>query len=95
MMMNGSSSFGLLLALAMLAVLAVVVVGGVRLYHRLAAPRPHRTALPHTALLHTALSRTATPSGDPALIRLRERYAAGEIDDEEYERRLSALTYWS
>jgi len=26
--------------------------------------------------------------------RLRGRYATGEIDDEEYERRLSALTYW-
>jgi uncharacterized membrane protein len=85
MMMNGSSSFGLLLALTMLAPLAVVVFGGVRLYHRLAAPQSHRTALPHTA----------TPSVDPALTRLCERYAAGEIDDEEYERRLSALTYWS
>jgi hypothetical protein len=48
MMMNGRSSFGLLLALAMLAAVAVVVFGGVRLYHRFATPRPHRTALPHT-----------------------------------------------
>ena len=33
--------------------------------------------------------------GDTARNRLRERYAAGEIDDEEYERRLSTLTHWS
>lgn len=33
--------------------------------------------------------------GDTARDRLRERYAAGEIDDEEYERRLSTLTHWS
>lgn len=33
-----------------------------------------------------------TPSGDdPALQRLRERYANGDIDDEEYERRLRRL----
>jgi len=25
---------------------------------------------------------------------LRKRYATGKIDDEEYARRLSALTYW-
>ena len=38
---------------------------------------------------------TASPiSGDAAGNTLRERYAAGEIDDEEYERRLSALTHW-
>ncbi|MFC4949267.1 SHOCT domain-containing protein [Pseudonocardia sp. GCM10023141] len=30
---------------------------------------------------------------DDARQRLRLRYAAGEIDDEEYERRLSALTW--
>ncbi len=36
----------------------------------------------------------SAPASDAAQSRLRERYAAGEIDDEEYERRLSALTYW-
>jgi uncharacterized membrane protein len=30
--------------------------------------------------------------GDVALHRLRQRYAAGEIDHEEYQRRLAALT---
>ena len=54
---------------------------------------------------HTPLSRTPTvkslttrdtsaPASDVAQSRLRGRYATGEIDDEEYERRLSALTYW-
>ncbi len=32
-------------------------------------------------------------SGDAARELLRRRYAAGEIDDEEYERHLSALTW--
>jgi putative membrane protein len=35
---------------------------------------------------------TAT-DGDPARDRLRQRYANGEIDDEEYERRLTGLTW--
>jgi len=32
-----------------------------------------------------------TPTGDTARDLLRRRYAAGELDDDEYERRLSAL----
>lgn len=37
--------------------------------------------------------RTAATSGDedPALAELRERYARGEIDDEEFERRAQQL----
>jgi putative membrane protein len=85
MMMNGAGSLGLLMPLLMLAALVALVLGGVWLYRRVAAPSPDRRAL----------DPAAAPSGDPALRRLRERYAAGEIDDQEYERRLSALTYWS
>jgi len=83
-MMNGMGSWGLLMLLAMLAVLALAVLGGVWLYRRLNDGRPDRTA---------TTGRSA-PASDAAQSRLRERYAAGEIDDEEYERRLSALTYW-
>ncbi len=41
------------------------------------------------------LRRNATPvsSTDAARDALRERYATGEIDDEEFERRLAALTW--
>jgi len=83
-MANGMGSWGLLMLLAMLAVLALAVLGGVWLYRRLNEGRPDRTA---------TTGRSA-PASDAAQSRLRERYAAGEIDDEEYERRLSALTYW-
>jgi len=35
--------------------------------------------------------RGSPPTGDTARDLLRRRYAAGELDDDEYERRLSAL----
>jgi len=37
----------------------------------------------------TTAGGRSTTSGDPALAELRERYARGEIDDEEFERRSS------
>lgn len=37
--------------------------------------------------------RASLPAGDTAQDLLRRRYAAGELDDEEYERRLSALNW--
>ena len=43
-MMNGMGSWGLLMLLAMLAVLALAVLGGVWLYRRLNEGRPDRTA---------------------------------------------------
>lgn len=40
--------------------------------------------------------QAAVAAADPDAARdtLRQRFAAGEIDDDEYERRLSALTHW-
>jgi putative membrane protein len=38
-------------------------------------------------------STTARTRGDPAEEVLRRRFAAGEIDSEEYERRLSVLRH--
>jgi len=61
-----------------LVLLALAVLGGIWLVRRL---RDEPAASPSL-------------SGDAAGNKLRERYAAGEIDDEEYERRLSALTHW-
>ena len=69
---------------AMLAGLAVVAFGGVWLYRQLSDRSAHRSAV----------ANTASTGLDPAQQRLRERYAAGDIDDDEYERRLSALTHW-
>ncbi len=43
-MANGMGSWGLLMLLAMLAVLALAVLGGVWLYRRLNEGRPDRTA---------------------------------------------------
>lgn len=43
------------------------------------------------ATLFLVRDRTADPDGDGAMARLRERYAAGEIDEEEFERRRSVL----
>lgn len=50
-----------------------------------------------TAVLAAASStaRVQEANAIAARDRLRERYAAGEIDDEEYERRLATLTHWS
>jgi putative membrane protein len=39
-----------------------------------------------------ARSQTDGPSEDRALVALREQYARGEIDDEEFERRRGRLT---
>jgi len=39
----------------------------------------------------TTAGGRSTTSGDPALAELRERYARGEIDDEEFERRAQQL----
>lgn len=81
-MMDGTmGGWGLLMMLLMVSVLVLAVVGGVYVYRRLSGPQ----------VASIAPSRS---EDDAALRRLRERYAAGEIDEPEFERRLSALTHW-
>jgi len=88
-MTTGTGLWGLLMGLAMLAGLALAVLGALWLYQHLGDTRTdtraESAAIPHGP---------SPPAGDRAVGRLRERYAAGEIDDDEYERRLSALTHW-
>jgi uncharacterized membrane protein len=80
-------SWGLLIMMVMLVVLVLAVLGGVWLYRRLSNPDTGRAH-------HAALAGGGPAGRDPAHRRLRERYSAGEIDDDEYERRLSALNHW-
>ncbi len=77
-MMAEMGLWGLLVLVTVLVLLALAVLGGIWLVRRL---RDEPAASPSL-------------SGDAAGNKLRERFAAGEIDDEEYERRLSALTHW-
>jgi len=93
-MMNGMTSgmgmglgaWGLVMLLTMLALLGLAVVAGVWLYHQ--------SLEGHTTVSGPALTRGESTSNDAAQGKLRKRYATGKIDDEEYARRLSALTYW-
>ena len=79
-MMAGMGLWGLVLFVAVIAVAGGAVLGGVWLVRRLRAGSDPATA--------------PGPVEDAATRQLRQRYAVGEIDDEEYERRLSALTHW-
>lgn len=80
-MMTGMGGWGLVMFLAMVSLLVLAVLGGVSVYRWLRGPRADGIARPGGA-------------DDPALRRLRERFAAGEIDEQEFETRLSALTHW-
>jgi len=75
----GMTGFGMGFGgLAGLLVLALLVVGGVYLFR----------ALDHKDATH---SHTRTTREDGALQLLRERYARGEIDHDEYQRRKEGL----
>ncbi|MGH3980427.1 MAG: SHOCT domain-containing protein [Pseudonocardiaceae bacterium] len=67
-----------LVVLTLLAVLALAVLGSVWLIR---------------SLKGASTPRGAAEDDGAARALLRSRYAAGEIDDEEFERRLAALTW--
>lgn len=77
-MMAGMGLWGLLVLLTVVALLVLAVLGSVWFYRQLQGRR----------------TDPATEDNDAASNRLRERFAAGEIDEEEFERRLSALARW-
>ena len=79
----GMGTWGGLGWIGTLLFLALLVLGIVYLWRALDTGRHHE---PH----HTSAS-TTRPSTDPALQILRERYARGEIDKEEFEERRKIL----
>lgn len=81
-MMAGMGIWMLVVVLTVVALLVLAVLGSVRLYRRLRGPQPDGAM---------AVTRD---DEDTAMRKLRERFAAGEIDEQEYESRLSALTHW-
>lgn len=81
-MMGGMGLWGLLALLTLVAVLVLAVLGSVWFSRQLQSRRTE--SVPDDGGGH----------GDAALDRLRERFAAGEIDEDEFERRLAALTHW-
>lgn len=76
-MMAGMGLWMLLVTVTVLAVLVAAVLAGVWLFRRWRD--------------HAAEPRAVDP--DRARELLRQRYASGEIDDEEFERRLAALSW--
>lgn len=77
-MMVGMGMWALIVLVTLLAILLLVVLGSIWLFRRLRQDDP---------------DRRAGRGEDTARELLRRRYAAGEIDDEEYERRLAVLTW--
>ncbi len=78
-MMAGMGLWMLLLVVTLLTILVLAVLGSIWLFRHLRQSGPNRGSVPS--------------DDDNARELLRRRYAAGEIDDEEYERRLAALTW--
>lgn len=74
--------------LAVMAIVAMVMMGLARVGLKRAghAPRCGRSG-PTPAGIEPAI----TPAGTDPLVTLRDRYAHGEIDAEEFERRLDGL----
>ncbi len=76
--MAGMGLWALLPLMILIAVLVLGALGSVWLFRQ----------------LRGGTDRDNPASAGTAKELLRRRYAAGEIEDEEYERRLTALTSW-
>lgn len=81
-MTAGMGIWMLLVVLTVVALLVLATLGSVWFYRRLRGQQPDGATV------------AGRDDDDAALRRLRERFAAGEIDEQEYESRLSALTHW-
>jgi putative membrane protein len=77
-MMAGMGLWIVLVILTLLAILVLAILGSVWLVRSLQSGRT---------------TRAGVADDEAARDLLRRRYAAGEIDDEEFERRLAALTW--
>ena len=78
-MMMGMGLWALLLMVTLVALLVLAVLGIIWLWRYLGQTGSDRNSLSN--------------DDDAARQLLRQRYAAGEIDDEEFKRRLAALTW--
>lgn len=77
--MAGMGLWMLLMVVTLLAILVLAVLGSIWVFRHLRQGGPNQDSVPG--------------DGNDARELLRRRYAAGEIDDEEYERRLAALNW--
>ena len=77
----GMGGWGGLGGIGSLLILALLVLGGIYLWRALEGRRGH----PHQG------PDSSPPQEDSALRLLRERYARGEIDKEEFDRRKEGL----
>lgn len=77
--MAGMGLWMLLLVVTLLAILVLAVLGSIWVFRHLRQGGTDHDSVPG--------------DGNDARELLRRRYAAGEIDDEEYERRLAALNW--
>ncbi|MBW0108051.1 SHOCT domain-containing protein [Pseudonocardia sp. KRD-182] len=81
-MTAGMGKWMLVVVLTVVALLVLATLGSVWFYRRLRGRQSDGAAV------------AGRDEQDTATRRLRERFAAGEIDEQEYESRLSALTHW-
>ena len=85
---HGPGLFGFLVMIVFWAALALVVLAVVRNW-RHGPHHLHEHALSHGAVVGP--ETRATPTASPAIELLKERFARGEVSEEEFTRRLTLL----